>query len=462
MENIINNLESKYLKFKLGEEQRDVLLSIFSFINNPDERQLTLCGKAGTGKTSILLLVVEYLKLLGLPYQLVAPTHKAKQVLSKSTDNDVMTVHQLLALKANINILDLDLNDLKFDSTYIDSIPVNGVLIIDECSMINDDLYDKLIESCTSKNCKIIACGDTRQLSPVKQTSLAKLFSIDNVYELSTVYRQSNDNPLLDLLTELRKKVVYTFSPFTSENGSLTTYSNWKLFLNNNINEFKDSVKNSNPNAIKLLAYTNARVEAFNKQIRNHLFDTPDEYEVGDFITAYDNCSFDNGVVSGNLINSNDYQIKYSAKIKTEVSGISVLGWKLELYDFELNLTQKVFVLSSDNPQEVFDSLSTKLENLRINAIKSSSSNKKLAWRKYFELNSQFLTPFDLVYNGRLIKKKSLDYGYAMTTHKSQGSTYDKVLVDMGNILKCHDKSELRQLQYTAVSRTKKDVEMLI
>jgi ATP-dependent exoDNAse (exonuclease V) alpha subunit len=161
-----------------------------------------------------------------LPYQLVAPTHKAKQVLSKSTDNDVMTVHQLLALKANINILDLDLNDLKFDSAYIDSIPVNGVLIIDECSMINDDLYDKLIESCTSKNCKIIACGDTRQLSPVKQTSLAKLFSIDNVYELSTVYRQSNDNPLLDLLTELRKKVVYTFNPFTSENGSLTTYSN--------------------------------------------------------------------------------------------------------------------------------------------------------------------------------------------------------------------------------------------
>ena len=113
MENIINNLESKYLKFKLGEEQRDVLLSIFSFINNPDERQLTLCGKAGTGKTSILLLVVEYLKLLGLPYQLVAPTHKAKQVLSKSTDNDVMTVHQLLALKANINILDLDLNDIE-------------------------------------------------------------------------------------------------------------------------------------------------------------------------------------------------------------------------------------------------------------------------------------------------------------------------------------------------------------
>jgi ATP-dependent exoDNAse (exonuclease V) alpha subunit len=157
MENIINNLESKYLKFKLGKEQRDVLFSIFSFINNPDERQLTLCGKAGTGKTSILLLVVEYLKLLGLPYQLVAPTHKAKQVLSKSTDNDVMTVHQLLALKANINILDLDLNDLKFDSAYIDSIPVNGVLIIDECSMINDDLYDKLIESCTLKNCKIIA-----------------------------------------------------------------------------------------------------------------------------------------------------------------------------------------------------------------------------------------------------------------------------------------------------------------
>ena len=460
METILNNLESKYLNFKLGEEQRDVLLSIFSFIKDPDEQQLTLCGKAGTGKTSILLLVVEYLRMFGIPYQLVAPTHKAKQVLSKSTNSDVMTVHQLLALKANINILDLDLNDLKFDSTYVDSIPSNGVLIIDECSMINDDLYDKLIESCTNKNCKIIASGDTRQLSPVKQTSLAKLFSIDNVYELSTVYRQSNDNPLLDLLSELRKRVLHTFSPFISDNGSLTVYNNWKLFLQNNIDVFKDAVTKSNPNLIKLLAYTNARVEAFNKQIRSHIFDNPDEYEVGDFITAYDNCTFSNGVVSGNLINSNDYQITYASKISSDIEGISVIGWKLELFDFELQIVQRVFVLSVDNPPEVFSELTNKLENLRIAAIKSS--NKKIAWRKYFDLNNKFLTPFDLTYKGRLIKKKSLDYGYAMTTHKSQGSTYNKVLVDMGNILKCLDKSELRQLQYTAVSRTRKDVEMLM
>ena len=125
-----------------------------------------------------------------------------------------------------------------------------------------------------------------------------------------------------------------------------------------------------------------------------------------------------------------------------------------------MQIVQRVFVLSVDNPPEVFSELTNKLENLRIAAIKSS--NKKIAWRKYFDLNNKFLTPFDLTYKGRLIKKKSLDYGYAMTTHKSQGSTYNKVLVDMGNILKCLDKSELRQLQYTAVSRTRKDVEMLM
>jgi ATP-dependent exoDNAse (exonuclease V) alpha subunit len=60
--------------------------------------------------------------------------------------------------------------------------------------------------------------------------------------------------------------------------------------------------------------------------------------------------------------------------------------------------------------------------------------------------------------DGRLIRKKSFDYSYAISTHKSQGSTFDSVFVDIRNINSCNDEAVRRQLQYVALSRTKKNV----
>lgn len=43
-----------------------------------------------------------------------------------------------------------------------------------------------------------------------------------------------------------------------------------------------------------------------------------------------------------------------------------------------------------------------------------------------------------------------------------QGSTYNDVLIDMGNLFICKNKEELRQLQYVAMSRTRNNVSLLI
>ena len=71
---------------------------------------------------------------------------------------------------------------------------------------------------------------------------------------------------------------------------------------------------------------------------------------------------------------------------------------------------------------------------------------------------NSFTTPIDFYYDGRLIRKKSFDYAYAVTVHRSQGSSYNNVLVDMRNINSCSDEAVHRQLQYVALSRTRKDV----
>ena len=84
MENILNQLESKYLNFKLGEEQRNALLSIFSFIDTKGFEEYSFIGAAGTGKTTCIELIIRYLEQKRIPYQLVCPTHKSKKISTPS------------------------------------------------------------------------------------------------------------------------------------------------------------------------------------------------------------------------------------------------------------------------------------------------------------------------------------------------------------------------------------------
>ena len=47
-----------------------------------------------------------------------------------------------------------------------------------------------------------------------------------------------------------------------------------------------------------------------------------------------------------------------------------------------------------------------------------------------------------------------VDYGYALTVHKSQGSTYEDVYVEYNNILSNRKEIEKLKLLYTAITRS--------
>lgn len=77
-------------------------------------------------------------------------------------------------------------------------------------------------------------------------------------------------------------------------------------------------VELENPNRVKLLAYTNKRVTAFNQVIRKLLFNNTNEYNVGDILMAYDSCEIDalepgdwkGKTFKYKMFNSNDYIVK--------------------------------------------------------------------------------------------------------------------------------------------------------
>ena len=61
LEELIETLQNKYLDFKLGEEQKDVLLQVFSILINKEWITLSISGAAGSGKSSICKLITRFL-----------------------------------------------------------------------------------------------------------------------------------------------------------------------------------------------------------------------------------------------------------------------------------------------------------------------------------------------------------------------------------------------------------------
>lgn len=466
---IVYELQDKYLDFELGEEQVEVLLSIFAFLHKKGFDELVLSGPGGSGKSAITKLIVCYLERNCIPYILATPTNKACGVLQKYTDRNVTTLHKLLTLKPTIDILNLDFKDLQWNSNTLNSgIPLNGVLIIDECSMINSDLYKFIKERAEVRKCKVIYTGDDKQLYPVKEKDLSEPFKCNNQFHLNKIYRQKEDNPILGILDNLRLFPMNEFSEIRSSKGNLIIYHNWRRFLSSAIHLFKESVEKQNPELVKLLAYTNKRVGAFNEVIRDQIFGDNEEYHIGEILMGYDTCEFKNSILPKGL----EFEIVNSAEyIVTEIKpGRICIGYTY--YDgFYLSLKPTnteysedvVFIISRDTPKEHFTALAAYIELLRLNAIQAKSKvASSKAWREYFKVMSSFATPVDLIYGNRTVRKKTLDYGYCLSVHKSQGSNYDNILIDMGNLFICKNKEELRQLQYVAMSRTRNNISMLI
>ena len=447
----------------LGEEQQQALDLITNFFKNSDNIAFSLVGAAGTGKTTVTSYIIDWIEDNTYNYTLCAPTHKAALVMQQYTKRTANTLHKLLALSPNIAILDLDFRELEFVTSKVtDNIPYNGIVICDEASMINDDLFDLLIEKVSDRRSKILFVSDSAQLLPVKQQQHAKVYTLEDSFELTKIYRQTDKNALTPILQRLRTEEIPYLVSTEGEDGNLVIESEMKKFLDKAVSEIKVGIDSKNILHTKIAAYTNKRVSIYNEVVRKFIWNSDKEYIKGEILTAYENGEYENY----DYWNSMDYIISKDPEFVTvELPNFYPMkGWKLTLYDSYDNFEFPIFILSKDNSERDFESLSGTIEKIRLQAIEAKKrrlSTSYKYWRKYYELISSFASPIDLFYDGRLIRKKSFDYGYACTVHRLQGSSFDNIFVDMRNIKICKDDLIRRQLQYVALSRTRKDAYVL-
>lgn len=461
----VKKIELHSLKGLLpNEEQLDGINYLIDHINS-GKTSVSLVGSAGTGKTFCTKILLSHLFDYGHNYRVIlaAPTHKAKLVLKNMipegmnfSDDRITTIHSLLGLRPDMSIVDFDARDLQFigkmTSPLFKQYPI---YIVDEGSMIPEILYNKFVEEVKSINGVIIFLGDERQLAPVKEDRSNIFDKTDTpAFRLNKIIRQKDENPMTPVLLELRDNPIFEFKTDVNEHGGIIVYDNPTDFLKIVKDKYTNPPIYKNPLKYKVLCYRNARVAQFNKAIRKYL-DYSTFFVKGELLMGYDNYVSRNGC--DKIFNSNDYVLVNYKKISLDIPFYEkVSGYELKLLDTVDNAIFTVELIDPEVKDRVYQEIGCLLENFRLGALGAKYyKTRQTLWANFYKLKDSFVTFKDIVYEGRVIKKTTLNYGYAMSVHKSQGSTYDEVFIDMDDVLNCPNKAEIRSLQYVAVSRAK-------
>ena len=148
-----------------------------------------ITGGPGTGKTTILKAIIAVYRRLHPAEEvtLLAPTGKAARRMSETTGHEASTIHSKLQIYEG----------LKSASCTIEP----GLVVVDEASMVDTLLMDKLMKAISSKANQIIFIGDTNQLPPVGPGQVFKdMIGSKKIptSELSEVFRQSEGASIID------------------------------------------------------------------------------------------------------------------------------------------------------------------------------------------------------------------------------------------------------------------------
>ena len=375
----------------LNEEQNHALKCVM------DGNSILLTGSAGTGKSYTIKYIIEYLNNANKKYAITASTGTAAVIIGGQT------LHSFLGLGLGTGSVKEILNNILKNKKKYESILNLDVLIIDEISMIDKELFEKIsiILSIIKSNdiyfgnIQLILVGDFCQLAPVKG-KYCFLADIWNKMNIKIVLLEKLIRHNEDLLFQQMLKIV--------RKGKCTD------------------------NIIKVL---------------NKLKDT----------------EFDNGIIPTKLypINVNVDKINNIEIEKLKAEGNISKTYRAitssdkekegEKFTIELTLNAQIIIIRNINVEEsLVNGTRGIIKHLGADFVVINDVNGNIHNIKYFTDT----------YNNSACSKNSyiihmpIRICYALSIHKSQGMTIDALELDLGsNIFTCGQ-------SYTALSRAKK------
>jgi ATP-dependent exoDNAse (exonuclease V) alpha subunit len=437
----------------------------------PESLLFALTGSAGTGKTTLLGAFLNSIYKYYRKHRvcICAPTHKAKKIIqSKTKWESSETLQALLGLKLETNLEDFDVNNPVFNPIGDRKIRDYDLVVIDESSMVNEDLYNLVVECATQSGTHVLFTGDTMQLNPVKEIAVSPaLITPLNKYHLTQVIRQADTNPLLIVLEMLREDIqngTNNYIDYLNKNKSQINDKGegYEVLEGNKFAETVKEVFNSDnfktdKNYCRYIAWTNQSIMDTNRHIRKHVFNHQVPLVVGDLLLSYKTLTAGkNGDTL--MVNSDDYIIESIEETMNQEFDLKIYSCIVRGIDTG-SKTRLNFLIPEVNNYANFVEIHDKL----IDKAKYGGGGKK--WVPFFKFREQFILLETLLRDPKVsatkyntITKKDIDFGYGITIHKSQGSTYNTVFVNGKDINKNINETERKRLWYVALSRTSNKV----
>lgn len=466
------------LPFSLNDQQKSALYELEKFIEDYGT-EITLSGYAGTGKSTIIGIFSKWLdhRIGRGNIVYTAPIHRANVITKQNNPNaNVYTLSALFGFTPDTDEAmereSLDLKELEFRSKNQVKYEPGQLIIIDEASMVQDGLYEYIQKIIAKDGVSVIYVGDSAQLRPVKSDHISKVFTSDGVPQITlTKVERTGDNPILKEATRLRRGEGLSYQTDINDKGQGVLYTSNDTVINENLKQIISSEEfNADPLHFRVITATNAAAATYNSKIRSLRYGKfAKPFVKGDILMGYSN-KLRKPDGSYRLINSMDYIVQNvrdtTVKFRTDKGTIEFKAFKLSIRPIGNTIMDDfhITVIDKNEPDsKLFEIVEYKDRLWRM--AKEAKQDKQIS--KYrdlvqmaFNIDNELNITKNLEDNqGRLKIRKAIDYGYAQTVWKSQGSTYSKVLIlsnEIDTFGYGRDVMQLRnELRYVAVSRAK-------
>jgi hypothetical protein len=334
-------------------------------------------------------------------------------------------------------------------------------------------------------------------------------------FTLKKVMRTKNKN-IINMCYTIRLWII------NNDELNLQQYSDKNdiyFYLNDCVNKMESKwfkkfidnyTKNDNNNSNIILTWTNKQTDTYNSSIRKILFNKIklNRFEINDILLVNEYYEAEAEMTSVNINNTEftDKKKLYTSEqlkilnieniykntskfikitLNDELKNYKELNKKYNMVVDRINhiLTNyycyklKVMTLNRDNcniitiyvihetqldkynsdKNNIYDILINFNEYIKNNFIKDNENNEEI---EYIEKNiikslwkfwhKIFVEPY-----------ANVTYGYSVTCHKAQGTNFDNVFVDINDIEKNTNKSEMKKCIYTAITRTTNEIHLL-
>ena len=456
---------------ELTNQQNKVFEQIKAFLNS-DASVFILRGYAGTGKTTMVKVIADYIEQTR-QLAMMAPTGRAARVLAMKTGHTATTIHKAIYSKAHVEpkkVKNIAESEFKFVFSINNS--ENGgniVAIVDEASMVcsrkiehelfmfgTDNLMEDLLTFVRPNfGGKVIFVGDPAQLPPVGESVSnalrAEYFKEKGLKvieaELTEVLRQKDDSVILKnamMIRDLLKKDKRNQLVFEEQKDDVETVPS-EQFLDKYLNYRKESGKHDSV----IICYSNKSANRYNRDIRKSLYGGDVPLQENDILLITQN-NYRLDRMNGEFVPvlSIGERIQQSAPVYAQIGG------KKERIVITLNFIKVTVPNGDGNPIP-----SMLLEDLLTSDTATISIDENRALYINFCMRNPNLKQgtesfAEALLNDEYYNAIRAKYGYAVTGHKCQGGEWGKVFVDYTGRTGLDDDS--LRWAYTATTRAQK------